>query len=36
MSVKFHDFAELLYILVCFVQITFKLGKFTDFEGTFC
>ena len=31
MSVKFHDFPELLYIFVCFLQITFKLGNFTDF-----
>ena len=34
-SVKFHDFAELLYILVCFLQITFKLGNFIDFKVCF-
>ena len=34
-SVKFHDFAELLYILVSFLQITFKLGNFSDFKVRF-
>lgn len=34
-SVKFHDFAELLYISVCFLQITFKLGNFIDFKVCF-
>ena len=31
--VKYGDFAELLYIVVSFQQITFKLGIFTNFKA---
>ena len=34
-SVKYHDFAELLCVFICFLQITFKLGNFTDFKVCF-
>ena len=35
MSVKFHDFAELLLIFISFQQITCKLGNFTDLKCSF-